>query len=127
MKKFSLIALTALAVILAGCGGTGSARSTTIQADLGDFPAGNYMNTILAWTLDFKADGSYLAGGPQVVENGVFTVDGNQISFKGSYCGDATGIYTWSYDGTALEFEQVHDECLERAGTVVTGKWVERP
>lgn len=126
MKKFSLIALTVLAVILAACGPS-VAGPTTTPAALGDFPVGNFMNTIVAWTWDFKADGSYSAGGPQVFENGTFTVNGKQISIKGSYCGDATGVYTWTYDGTALKFEQVCDECLERAGTVVSGKWVERP
>lgn len=125
MKK--LILLFVAAVLLAGCGGASAAKPTTTPAALGDFPIGNFSNSIVAWTWDFKADGSYSAGGPQVVEHGIFTVTGNQISLKGDYCGDAIGTYTWTYDGTALKFETIKDECADRAGTVVNGKWVKKP
>jgi hypothetical protein len=126
MKKFCLIALTAFAVLLASCGPS-AAKPTTTPAALGDFPVGNFSNSTLAWTWDFKADGSYSSGGPQAAEHGTFTVAGDQISIKGDYCGNIIGTYTWAYDGTALTFQGIHDECTDRAGVVVTGKWVKKP
>ena len=124
MKK--LIPLFLATILLASCGPS-VAKPATTPAALGDFPIGNYRNSVVAWTWDFKADGSYSAGGLQAGENGIFTVTGDQISLQGDYCKDATGLYIWTYDGTALKFEAIHDECTDRAGVVVSGQWTPRP
>jgi len=125
MNKLYLIVLTVFAVILAGCGGTSATRPTTAPAALGDFPIGAYSIAGLTWK--FKADGSYSIAGIDANEQGVFTVTGNKISLTGNCCGDMTGIYTWTYDDTALKFELINDDCTTRAGIVANGKWAMNP
>jgi hypothetical protein len=123
-----LLVATAFVLMLAvlGCGSK-RAKSTTSPASIGDFPTGTFANSDQAWTWEFNADGSYLARGLQSREKGTFTVNGSQISLKGDYCGDITGNYNWTFDGTALEFNLNEDICSDRAGVVVTGKWDMRP
>ena len=96
------------------------------SVSIGDFPTGSY--TYQDWSWELKADGSYVSRDRQGGgEKGIFTVTGNQISLKGDYCGDITGIYAWAYDGTALTFSAVDDKCTDRLDTVVSAKWVKKP
>lgn len=122
MKK--LILLTLVAILLAGCGPS-AAKPTTTPAALGDFPIGNYTNQ--GWGWEFKPDGSYKVQGPFANESGTFTVTGNQMTIHGDSCGDIIGTYNWTYDGTTLTFEGVNDQCVDRAGTIVSGKWIKSP
>ena len=123
-----ILVIIAIALISSttGCG-TKAVNPATTPASTGDFPIGTFTNSDQSWTWEFKTDGSYLAQGLQSRENGNFTVDGNQISISGDYCGEITGNYTWTYDGTALTFEMIDDKCTDRLGVVVTGNWVKKP
>ena len=123
MRK--LILLTLVTFLLAGCGSSSGAKPTTTPAALGDFPVGNFTNQ--GWGWEFKPDGSYTLQGQYANESGTLTVTGNQITIHGNACGDIIGTYNWTYDGMTLTFEGVNDECVDRAGTVVNGKWIKRP
>jgi hypothetical protein len=92
-----------------------------------NFPIGMFINK--GWGWEFKADGSYIVQGLGATELGTFTVNGDQISVKGDYCGDVIGLYTWTYDGATLTFKAIDDQCPDRVGTVVAGngQWTKRP
>jgi hypothetical protein len=64
---------------------------------------------------------------PRRNQSGSAIAIGQRITFKNWGCGDAEGIYTWSYDGTALKFEVVEDRCGARTGSIASNIWMKKP
>jgi 7,8-dihydropterin-6-yl-methyl-4-(beta-D-ribofuranosyl)aminobenzene 5'-phosphate synthase len=70
----------------------------------------------LAYT--FQDDGTYtVTGNGFAMGSGTATVNGNQISLEGKFldgtCPEA-GQYSWSFDGTSLNFNAIQDPCADR-------------
>jgi hypothetical protein len=97
----------------------------------GTFPIGKFKNDKLNQEQTFLADGRTSAfgditpsGGPVV---GTYTVTGDQVTMKDDYCGDVLGTYIWIYDGKALSFKTINDECSIRESLLSLGKWLKEP
>ena len=92
------------------------------------FPIGATF-TKVGYTWEFKADGSYHSTSKWTDINGVYTVTGNQIVIQEDYvpCKDIVGTYTWTYDGQALSFTVVDDQCRDRRVVVDRGQWLKKP
>jgi len=92
--------------------------SATDNFPTGTFAAGD-------WAVTFSSDGSYQVRekGDLVVE-GTYKAAGEHVTFtdkQGRYvCNDSDGKYTWKYDGKALSFTKLEDDCGGRLG-VLTG------
>ena len=118
------IAAMVIVLMLTAIGCSPSATSSpppTPGTTTPSFPVGIF--TSVGWTWEFKVDGSFVAEGPGEGEKGTYTVTGNQIVFKGDYCGDVTGTYTWTFDGKALSFKALDDQCNSRRDVVVRDDW----
>ena len=89
------------------------------------FPAGTFARAPFTW--EFKTDGSFEAHLPKVV-TGTYTVAGNQIVVKDKddVCGDVKGTYTWTFDGKALSFKTLDDQCFTRQDIVDRGAWTKQ-
>ena len=92
------------------------------------FPVGGTF-TKVGYTWEFKADGSYHSKSRWTDTDGVYTVTGNQIVIQEDYvpCKDIVGTYTWTYDGQALSFTVVDDQCRDRRVVVDRGQWLKKP
>jgi len=123
-KKTFVFALVA-AFIVAGCA-PAQEEPTATPAALGDFPTGSFGNTLQSWSLEIRADGSFLASGMVMSERGQVNVSGSQITFKGDFCPNVVGTYEWTWDGAQLSFKSLGDECTERAAVLVNGSWEKR-
>ena len=78
--------------------------------------------------MEFKTDGSCISKlSGEVVENATWTVTDDQIVFKGDYCGDKLGEYTWTYDGKILSFKEIDDKCSDRLGVLKDSQWLKKP
>lgn len=86
----------------------------------GEDPLGGHMVT-------YEADGSYLYQGHGSTAFGTYTVTGDQIVFKDNVCGGVLGVYTWSFDGTALTLKMLDDTCGPRPGVLHLARWERRP
>jgi len=115
--RIRLVSQLALLVLLA----TGVAAvgfSATDKFPNGTFAAGD-------WAVTFSSEGSYQVKekGDLVVE-GKYEAAGEHVTFidkQGRYvCTDSDGKYTWKYDGKALTFVKLEDNCAGREG-VLTG------
>ena len=110
-SKLVLSAILATAMAAVG-------RSATDKFPTGTFAAGD-------WAVTFSSDGSYQVKekGDLVVE-GKYEAAGEHVTFtdkQGRYaCSDSDGKYTWKYDGKALTFAKLEDDCSGRQG-VLTG------
>jgi hypothetical protein len=137
------LALLPLLTFVIACGGDGTPTGGPEPPSLGDFPVGTYVGTIEE--SDVSDDYLYLVGTHRItftsnatwnlILNGVsavtgrFSVSGSQISItdvSGTYsCAQvgptyATGTYTWSFDGNALSFTVVSDNCTGRVVGMTT-------
>ena len=90
-----------------------------------DFPTGVFVfGGSRRWEL--RADGTDLWTG-YASDEGTYTVIGDQIVFKGGWCGDDEGLYTWTYDGTVLQCKVLRDRCARRRAEMNLTKWKRAP
>jgi len=115
-----------LLLIMSACQ-PGTQNSALPEASLGDFPPGIFQNPTVNWTWEFRADGTYFAQGIFKSERGTFTVTGDQISMKGDHCGEITGTYIWTYEGKALTFNLLDDNCMDRRVVIDNDSWFLTP
>jgi hypothetical protein len=113
--------LILVSVIIAGCSPTKPAPTPTTVS----FPTGAFVNG--DWSWEFKADGSFVSGGPLGSESGTYSVSGDQVVITCQCCGDVEGTYTWSFDGMALKFTAIDDKCTNRKDVVDTSTWLKKP
>ena len=85
--------------------------------------------TKVGYTWEFKADGTYHTTSKYLDLDGAYTVTGDQIAVQDDYvpCKDVVGTYTWAYDGEALTFTVVDDECTDRRNVTGRGQWLKKP
>jgi hypothetical protein len=90
--------------------------TTTLAQD--KFPTGSFVGGM--FTLTFNSDGSHTVSAQEkTVVKGTHTVTQDEIVFtdkEGEYaCSEAMkGKYKWKYDGKALTFSKLEDECEGR-------------
>ncbi len=110
-----LVAIAAL-VATVGCGSRG-------------FPTGVYNGTgdNTGLITEFKADGTVsISDNTGIVwDTTMYKVSGNQIVFSGGKtCFPSEGTYTWAFDGKALKFTFVSDNCADRKGALTSSDWI---
>jgi hypothetical protein len=104
------------------------------------FPTGSFQpnHPVHTKILVLKEDGTYQNLG--IVEEGktaaepagTYTVSGDHVTFldspgAASVCQKEPGEYTWSFDGSALAFKMVSDECSERKIDLTNSTWAKQP
>ena len=96
-----------------------------------EFPTGVF--EFAQQRITFNPDGSYTVWHINIesfdVEDGRYTIDGNQITFQDETedCELAIGKYTWEFDGEKLLFEPTEDECEGRKDSLSKSKWFIKP
>ena len=110
-----LLAVIAVLVATTGCG------SRT-------FPTGVYNSTgdNTGLSMEYRADStvSLTDNTGHEWDRMQYKVSGNQIVFSGGkYCFPSEGTYSWMFDGKALKFTAVSDNCSDRKGTMVSSDW----
>lgn len=95
----------------------------------GPFPTGTFTTQVpgAMFEIEFRDDGTMkvtrnIIGFGTDVFPGSYTVVGDQVEFLTSgVCAETIeGLYTWSFDGTILDFVELFDQCGDRT-TVLTG------
>ena len=135
MKKLPLLAIVVIVLMIIGCSSDVTPSLTTPGPAPTPFPIGTFTTQIgdNRWTVEFKANGII-----SVIEDGVFVltavynVTGDQLEwFQDSYCGQQRnterGVYTWSFDGNMLTFNEVQDRCAYRKAVLHQIKWEKKP
>ena len=148
MKKFSLVALTAFAVIALAL----AVFPASVKADAPEFPTGTYVATITAsdvaqfppefqffligdWQIVYRSDGTL------TVENlttgmsadGMYVATPSMIIFgheTGALaCKYGDGVFQWAFNGDTLTFIAVSEtsNCLGRKAVLVTHPWTQLP
>ena len=105
-----------------------SILSVACTSDQANFPTGKF--DLAQKRITFLPDGTFtvwiLNTETFDVEDGRYSVDGNQISFQDEICaGD--GKYTWEFDERVLVFDLIEDECEGRSESLSKGKWLFKP
>ena len=96
-----------------------------------EFPTGVFEFAQLRMT--FYPDGTFTVWRINiesfVVEDGKYTIDGNQITIQDEAedCEFAIGKYTWEFDGEKLSFEPIEDACEGRKDSLSKSKWFIKP
>lgn len=91
------------------------------------FPIGTYIGG--SFTLTFNSDGSHsVSGNDKVLVKGTYTVTKDQIVLtdkEGEYAckGTEPGRYNWKYDGKALSFSKLEDDCGGRINGLTGQPW----
>jgi hypothetical protein len=100
----------------------------TATAEALPFPVDGIFAKV-GYTWEFKADSTYHTTSKYANSDGVYTLTGDQIAIQEDYvpCKDIVGTYTWTYDGEALTFTVVDDECTDRRNVVGRGHWSKKP
>lgn len=92
------------------------------------FPTGSYVAGSL--TLTFDENGTHsVSESDRVVVRGTYTVKGNEIVFtdnEGELACSETGRYQWQYDGKALTFKAVLDDCGGRVDGLTGQSWIRK-
>jgi len=97
------------------------------------FPIGTYAPPVQRTAgieMVFSKDGTYVMSGPQFIPiNGTYVLDQDEIVVTDSegLCKDIPGTYTWAFDGQALMFTAVEDNCSIRRVDWQAGPWVKQP
>ncbi len=112
----------------------GSANSS------GGFPTGSFKpnHPVHIKNLVFNQDGTYQmlgiveAGQTAAVPVGTYTVSGDHVTFlesaaSVSVCQKDSGEYSWSFNGSALVFQMVNDNCDERRIDLTNSTWTKQP
>ena len=108
-------------LIIAGCSPTKPSSSPTPAS----FPTGAFVNG--DWSWEFKADGTFVSSGPPGSESGTYSASGDQVVITCQCCGDVEGTYTWAFDGMALKFAAIDDNCVNRKNVVDASTWSKKP
>jgi len=91
------------------------------------FPAGTYVSTadvndLGPVTATYRDDGTMTVEQGELVSEGTYTVDGDQVTLSDTYCaeseGQETATYTWEWDGSVLTMTTTDDACESRESTV---------
>ena len=91
------------------------------------FPIGTYVGG--SFTLTFNSDGGHsVSVNEKVAVKGTYTVTGDQIAFtdkEGEFActGTEAGKYRWKYDGKALTFSKLEDDCDGRINGLTGQPW----
>jgi len=94
------------------------------------FPTGAFVAG--EFTLTFNSDRSYtVSTADKIVVKGTCEVTNDQIVFKDSEgdfaCGaDKPGKYKWKYDGKAITFTKIEDECDGRSTALPAQPFVKK-
>lgn len=108
-------------VLFTGC----SADKTSSSPTTTPFPTGSFING--DWSWEFKADGSFVSSGPLGSESGTYSASADQVVITCQCCGDVEGTYTWAFDGMALKFTAMDDQCANRKDVVEASTWSKKP
>ena len=105
-----------------------SILSVACASQQAEFPTGKF--DLAQKQITFLPDGTFtvwiLNTETFDIEQGRYSVDGNQITLQDEVCaGD--GKYTWEFDEKHLVFELVEDECEGRLESLSRGKWLFKP
>jgi hypothetical protein len=94
------------------------------------FPVGSYQAAGGDLVLTFSSDGKFSVkrSDGAAIAAGTYTIDGDQMVLSESLDGgdgnricEETGKYKWKFDGQALFFSKVEDECEGRARALTSG------
>jgi hypothetical protein len=105
-----------------------SSRTPVPTIPEGAFPFGKYSwEDQCFW--QFLATGIYKMQCPDgYFVTGTYTVSGDQIQIQEQDCfgepGTSKGTFTWTYDGKALSFQSLGDECPAREFIVEKHQWL---
>jgi len=82
------------------------------------FPTGKY--TYDDASVEYRDDGTFtLMKRDKVVNEGTYSVQGDEIQFTDSYCQDANpGTYKWQYEDDKLNCELIEDPCEGRVSAL---------
>lgn len=94
-----------------------------------EFPIGEYDRA--QQRLSFKDDGTFTVWIINVesfsVEDGKYTIEGDQIIMTDELCGPDEGKYTWRIELDKLIFELIEDTCESRRDSLAGNKWLQKP
>jgi hypothetical protein len=134
-------------------GGNGGNGGITDPVDTGDFPLGTFVKTLEesdvedlvpeqllpivvgSYSITYNSDGrfslSFVGDGTAGGASGTFSVSGDEITVTETgilgHCVQAdapSGTYTWSFDGSALNFSVVSDDCQKRMVSTTTKPFI---
>jgi hypothetical protein len=92
------------------------------------FPTGSFVGGPL--TATFSKDGTHIVTeNGRTVVSGTYTIKADQIVLTdkaGEYTCTETGTYQWGFDGTALTFKAVLDNCGPRVDSLTRQKWIRK-
>lgn len=125
---FLAVLLITSSMAIYGCAST---ASTTPTAQI---PTGSYVNQSSRYGVDLKVldDGAYNTSSPDALIpiQGTYVVTEDQVVFtetQDGHCVDIPGTYNWAFDGKALTFTAVEDQCSLRRIALQSGPWVKQP
>ena len=117
----SIVGLVSLVAALTG-------TLLTAQAPKPQFPTGTFVAESLSMT--FANDGTHtVTDRGTVVVRGTYVVKGDQITLTdkdGDFACDVTGRYQWAFDGRALTFKLILDDCSGRVDGLTGQRWVKQ-
>lgn len=120
------LTLVVVALAIAGCGTRSPSLPTGEIADKSgtgsrSFPTGEFVDKN-DYIVSFMADGRVTGLGPSSIDEGLYSVDGDIITFTGTETCPGDAVYKWSYRDDKLLFEDtVEDDCCDRRKALKAG------
>jgi hypothetical protein len=125
---FLAFILITASVAVWGCASTASATPPS------QITTGTYTNPSSRYGVELKLfeDAIYNTSSPNALIpiQGTYVVADDQVVFtetKDGHCLDIPGTYKWAFDGEALTFTVVEDQCSLRRIALQSGPWVQQP
>jgi hypothetical protein len=112
---------------------SGCASNTTATPNA-QLATGTYTNQSSRYGVELRLleDGVYNTSSPNALIpiQGTYVVMEDQVTFtetKDGHCIDIPGTYKWAFDGKALAFTVVEDQCSLRRIALQSGLWEKQP
>jgi hypothetical protein len=125
---FLAFILITASLAVSGCASSLSATPTP------QLTTGIYANPSSRYGVELKLleDGVYTTSSPDALIpiRGTYAAMEDQVVFtetKDGHCIDIPGTYKWAFDGEALTFTVVEDQCSLRRIALQSGPWITQP
>ncbi|HEX6269438.1 MAG TPA: hypothetical protein VFZ43_04335 [Anaerolineales bacterium] len=125
---FLTLIMVTVMIVVSGCGsGVGATPAARFTTGIYTNPSSQY-----GAEMELLEDGTYVSSSPNTLipVRGTYLVTDDEVVFSETadgHCIEIPGTYKWAFDGKAITFTVVEDQCALRRIALQSGPWARQP